>query len=721
MSPTLTPLTRHAFLALALALGAAGPTDAAPATPPPAADPAAQAAAREALLAGIAQASPWLQALATAGGRDSEYRARRAVGDLLYFAPDPGRAIPHWQAAARAGLASGDARLRRHAFARLSNLGFRTGDFALAMAAERRARDAARRWGERGEEVRSIMDMGTVATLMNDLDGAEDYLRTALAGFRGLGDRRGEARALRGLGRVMDSRGRLAAAVSLQVEGLALMQQVGTPLEVSESYFSIGRLFISLEDFEAAETAIGEALARLPDTPGYFPRGLNLINRAVARRAREQFDAALADVDEALAIMRHNGSLPGQAMAHMERGQVLSGLGRDDEALAAGREGVELARRAGDQLMINDGLLGLAHHLNRLGRHAEALALLDEVMASAERMDLDRFRADGSVEMERALAGLGRHAEALDWSRRAREARERVTGIGRLGRLAEDGSPAVLAKAREQLMVLAAPPAPAPTPAAADPAAAEPRLAPHWLALLSLLALVLAWGLVRSIRRLRRVHREKEAIAHRTRELEHAHLALRDHSERLRQQVTTDPLTGCLTRVAFAHELAALLRHADAHGRTVALLVFDLDRFKAINDELGHLAGDEALRLVTGLGRAKLRSDDLFGRFGGDEFLIACEGLDRAAAETLAESLRFEVAFRAPDHAPPMPGLTLSVGVALADPVNGYDAEDLFRRADVALYRAKRAGRNRVALDDPAAAGEADARRARQWGGVLAD
>ena len=91
--------------------------------------------------------------------------------------------------------------------------------------------------------------------------------------------------------------------------------------------------------------------------------------------------------------------------------------------------------------------------------------------------------------------------------------------------------------------------------------------------------------------------------------------------------------------------------------------------------------------------------------------------MDAAGAETLAESIRFEVVWRAPDQRPPMPELSVSVGLAIADPGRGYDAESLFRRADGALYRAKRGGRNRVMVDDPATADAAvpDDRRPRQW------
>ncbi|HEY9144161.1 MAG TPA: GGDEF domain-containing protein, partial [Arenimonas sp.] len=264
---------------------------------------------------------------------------------------------------------------------------------------------------------------------------------------------------------------------------------------------------------------------------------------------------------------------------------------------------------------------------------------------------------------------------------------------------------------------------------ALDPAAAARAVKPdpattatatadgtRWAWALAIPVLLLCWGLLRLGRHVRHLRAEKQQMSARQRVLEDEHLALRE-------RVSVDPLTGALTRQAFAMELATLLSHAGNHGRSVALLVFDLDNFKAINDRLGHLAGDEALRLATGIARGKLRSDDLLGRFGGDEFLIACEGLDQAAAEALAEQLRFDLVWRAPDADPPMEGLSLSVGVAVADLDRGYDAGELFHRADSALYRAKRAGRNRVMGDDPAYATQVGegSRRARQWGEALAD
>ncbi|GAB2492382.1 hypothetical protein GCM10027266_07050 [Arenimonas alkanexedens] len=648
----------------------------------------------------------------------------RAIGQIYVAAPDPGRAIVHWQAAARAGLQTGDPRLWANALSQLSNLGYRTGDFALAMDAERRARDAARRFGLRREEIRSTLDMGTLAVFANNYDEAEGYLRTALAGYRDIGDLPGEARALRGLGRLMDNRGRYASAITLQVDGLAKMQGVGSPMDLSESYFSIGRLFMNLEDYEAAETSLDKALELLPDTPNFFPRGLNLNNRAMVHRMRGQPEQGLADIDAALAIMVANGSVPGQAMGRTERGKLLTLLERNEEGLEEGIAALALARQVGEAAMVGDALLAVSSTYNEMGRHAESKVLAEEVVAIGEATNNDRYRSDGALEMEKALAGLGQPAEALRFSRLAREAQQRIAGPGRLGRLAQDSAPAELAQARERLLTLAR----APTPTAARPptdtvvpVSGEPGVSPSLMAGLAVLALLLAWGLVRTVRRLRHTHQEKERISERQRELESAHTDLQSKSERLRQQVTLDPLTGCLTRGAFAGELSALLVHANHHGRSVALLVFDLDNFKAINDQHGHLAGDDALRLVTGIARAKLRSDDLLGRFGGDEFLIACEGMDLPTAEALAEQIRFDVAWRAPTPAADTPGLSISVGVATSDRSCGYDPESLFHRADTALYAAKRGGRNRVQVDAPGDTTPSESRRARHWGEALAD
>lgn len=162
-------------------------------------------------------------------------------------------------------------------------------------------------------------------------------------------------------------------------------------------------------------------------------------------------------------------------------------------------------------------------------------------------------------------------------------------------------------------------------------------------------------------------------------------------AEGLRHSAMTDPLTGALNRRGFED---ALLAHSNAPVQACAAISFDIDHFKTINDRFGHAAGDETLRRLADVVRGQLRAGDLFERAGGDEFTVLLQGATQQVALDVAERMRSAVKDVAM-HAAAQPGeITISVGVH-AEP--GLSVENLVRRADAALYQAKRAGRNRVA------------------------
>ncbi len=168
---------------------------------------------------------------------------------------------------------------------------------------------------------------------------------------------------------------------------------------------------------------------------------------------------------------------------------------------------------------------------------------------------------------------------------------------------------------------------------------------------------------------------------------------------RLEETARTDPLTGARNRIRLAEDLrtvrARMSRLRDSH----ALIAFDLDRFKQINDERGHLAGDEVLRAVIGAVRATIRGDDEVYRFGGEEFLVIARVENAAGMQALSERLRLAIAGLGIDHPQNEPHsvVTASLGAAL---MTGADLavsdDEWFARADVALYQAKAAGRNQV-------------------------
>lgn len=183
-----------------------------------------------------------------------------------------------------------------------------------------------------------------------------------------------------------------------------------------------------------------------------------------------------------------------------------------------------------------------------------------------------------------------------------------------------------------------------------------------------------------------------------------AQLARKRQSDRLRATLhdglklaATDPLTGLYNRRYALPHLARLAERAEQSDRCFAVLILDLDRFKAINDAHGHGAGDAVLVEVARRLRDNLRAVDLVARIGGEEFLVALPDTDATAARAAAERLRRVIGATpiAREGGAPLP-VTVSIGIALGAADNGSVAE-ILDAADAALYRAKHAGRNRVA------------------------
>ena len=184
------------------------------------------------------------------------------------------------------------------------------------------------------------------------------------------------------------------------------------------------------------------------------------------------------------------------------------------------------------------------------------------------------------------------------------------------------------------------------------------------------------------------------AVVQRARVIETA----RADNARLEHLATTDPLTTLLNRRALTERLTAEMERALRYDGTVALLLLDLDHFKRVNDTYGHLVGDAVLRGVAGLLAEEVRACDVVGRYGGEEFLVVLPETDDDGAAAFAERVRERVAaheFRGRDDGRAL-RLTASIGVATFPAARIESVEDLFARADAALYRAKADGRNRV-------------------------
>ncbi|MCC7410678.1 MAG: diguanylate cyclase [Gammaproteobacteria bacterium] len=198
--------------------------------------------------------------------------------------------------------------------------------------------------------------------------------------------------------------------------------------------------------------------------------------------------------------------------------------------------------------------------------------------------------------------------------------------------------------------------------------------------------------------RVRNEHTDRavSALSTQLKDLESETLQLRESLKEEHAKAVRDALTGIANRLGYEERMALEFARWRRHGRELSLIVFDLDRFKSINDAYGHQAGDKVLVTVAEQLRRQIRESDFFARYGGEEFVLILPETSLADAMALAEKLRQNIEhckFRYGDN--PVP-VTLSSGVT--EFRTGDDPDSAFQRADIALYNAKREGRNRCCM-----------------------
>jgi diguanylate cyclase (GGDEF)-like protein len=173
-------------------------------------------------------------------------------------------------------------------------------------------------------------------------------------------------------------------------------------------------------------------------------------------------------------------------------------------------------------------------------------------------------------------------------------------------------------------------------------------------------------------------------------------------AHQLYESSVRDPLTRAHNRRYLVERLASEIAYAKRHGTRLALLLLDLDHFKRVNDTYGHLAGDDVLRDVSALVQRMIRVEDVFARFGGEEFVVLVRGIEHANVGRFAERLRVAVERLEIASGEGTSGgivrVTVSIGYASVDELRETNraAEGLLRLADERMYRAKTSGRNRV-------------------------
>lgn len=187
-----------------------------------------------------------------------------------------------------------------------------------------------------------------------------------------------------------------------------------------------------------------------------------------------------------------------------------------------------------------------------------------------------------------------------------------------------------------------------------------------------------------------------QSLAERVAHMEQEALGYREHLEEQRQKALIDPLTGLPNRAAWSERLEHEIGQWQQHGNTLLLAMLDLDHFKRINDNYGHLAGDKVLKIIASVLRKRLRGTDFIARFGGEEFVLLMPATLPMTGAKLLEVLRASIE-ACPFH---FKGerVTITISMGLTAFRSGEHSDLVLKRADQALYRAKNNGRNRIEL-----------------------
>ncbi|TBV01118.1 GGDEF domain-containing protein [Phytopseudomonas dryadis] len=190
------------------------------------------------------------------------------------------------------------------------------------------------------------------------------------------------------------------------------------------------------------------------------------------------------------------------------------------------------------------------------------------------------------------------------------------------------------------------------------------------------------------------VGKRLQTLVERVASMEQEAKGFRDHLEEQRQKALLDPLTGLPNRAAWSERLELELARWQRYGGELLLAVLDIDHFKRVNDDFGHLAGDKVLKIIAGELFKRLRKTDFIARFGGEEFVLLLPATPMAGGLQLLDTLRAAI------EACPFHFRGERVTITLSGGISAFAAaersEQVFERADQALYRAKRAGRNRI-------------------------
>lgn len=628
-------------------------------------------------------------------------------------------AILQERAQARAASALGLMELADIHFAQMYSFALRAQDMSSAMdALGEQARNAftrgdydacarfieeelviARKVGDSIREVVALNGLGTVARRMDRLDEALKYFEQALSISERDKDDSSAAQSLLNLSVVYKSQGDYYRALDVQLRALEIRSRLGDESGLDRTYHYLGLMYKHLEDFAQARHFLELAIKRAEASQNTIAMAPILGSLASLANDTGRPQEGLDYAARARVINQRFKSKSGHSFDALEMGRAELALGHAQKARAELQTSLALSTELSQPRTGADALFYLAQLDEREGQLEAALTQFKRAMGIFRDAN-DRPRLlDCFLALERILPKMGRVAEALDFSQQRYALREELLGVQsgrrmndlrvRYERMQADRQIELL-KRENELTALGIKNQRLQRILAISVAAA----------LFALLALT-AWRFRESKRLNAELRAKHETVLSQTQSLEIAHARLEDQARELYRASITDPLTGCYNRGFVIRHLDQMLTSAALARQPVALLLLDLDLFKRINDEYGHLMGDRVIVAAVHAISTQLRPDDILARYGGEEFIVALPNCEPAVAQLIAERLRDAVAQISQDAAGPLPTLTLSVGLSCLAAGQNVAVKAFIAAADAAMYAAKGNGRNRVEREDP--------------------
>lgn len=599
----------------------------------------------------------------------------------------------HWLAALDAALVP---QQRMFALMMLTENRMVAGDYDAAIDAANQLLAMARRERHAGFESQSVGYLGRLARRRGELQESYMLLQESLRIARAA-DRPAEAAlALVNLGTVLRDMGRFSEAMDQQLQALEIRKRLGRGFRVDVPHRNIGLLYREIEDTQSAREHLERAIEAARDE--YDPAALPSAMGSYATLLNDVGDSAqaLEMARRAMDIDTRLGDKQGVALERLEAARALISLKRWSEA----EREVALALALGEEMrqadVLGRALLYRGDLFAGQGRLADAE---DAYLRSLEHLTRAQLKPQLHAAY-RAIEGLlesrGAVRDALHYARQRVSLREELLGLTAARRLAVLELKQERERAERQVEMLRLDNSLKELNLRTE--ALRRRIGIGFIITLFVVLGIVLWRL-RDSRRATRLLAEKNAeISAQDDALRSANARLTAQTNELFRAATTDPLTGLANRGHVMQQMIEVFERHKRSGEPMALLLVDLDRFKPINDTMGHQFGDRVLIAAAQVLREEMREGDPLGRYGGEEFIATLAGCTADEAMVTAERLRLAVQRRLGMLEGQAIDLTASIGIAEMQETHAHSLSALIAAADDALYRAKDAGRNRVEI-----------------------